>query len=33
MSQKLYAKVKGEFKNEYSESGNIPNSAVKCLID
>ncbi len=30
---KLYAKVKEEFKNEYPESGNIPKSPIKCLID
>ncbi len=30
---KLYAKVKEEFKSEYPESGNIPNSAIKHLID
>ncbi len=26
---KSYAKVKEEFKNEYPESGNIPNSTIK----
>ncbi len=30
---KTYAKVIEEFKNDYPESGNIPNTAIKRLID
>ncbi len=30
---KLHAKVNEEFKNEYPESGNISNSAIKGLTD